>query len=137
MPKVYFRGEEIPVELGENLRDALLRADRARGPSKHRLTPHNDGARMVNCLGLGTCGTCAVQVRGADDSAPLLSAPTARERWRLTFPPHDSPPSDSAKGMRLACQARVQGDVHVRKFAGFWGPHTEDSAEDFPEEGNA
>jgi len=45
---------------------------------------------------------------------------TRRERWRLGFPPHDA---DS--GLRLACQTRVEGDLTVTKFPGFWGQHTD------------
>jgi ferredoxin len=91
------------VQSGELLRTALLR----RG-----LSPHNNNSQLINCRGLGTCGTCAVEVRGAVEPAEA----SARERLRLSFPPHELRPN-----LRLACQCVVRGDVVVSKFEGFWG----------------
>ena len=91
------------VQRGELLRTALLR----RG-----LSPHNNNSQLINCRGLGTCGTCAVEVRGAVEPAEA----SQRERLRLSFPPHELRPH-----LRLACQCRVHGDVVVSKFEGFWG----------------
>ena len=91
------------VQRGELLRTALLR----RG-----LSPHNNNSQLINCRGLGTCGTCAVEVRGAVEPAEA----SQRERLRLSFPPHELRPK-----LRLACQCRVHGDVVVSKFEGFWG----------------
>jgi ferredoxin len=105
MPTVRFRGTEIDCEEGAILRDVLLDAGES---------PHNGRADLLNCRGHGTCGTCAVAVDGP------VSEPTGRERRRLDFPPHDL---DS--GLRLSCQTRVEGDVTVEKFDGFWGQHTE------------
>jgi ferredoxin len=106
MPTVRYRGEEIPCERGAVLRDVLLAADQS---------PHNGGANVLNCRGLGSCGTCAVSVRG-----PVTDR-TARERARLSVPPHDP-----AAGLRLACQTRVLDDVTVEKHPGFWGHRVED-----------
>jgi ferredoxin len=103
---VRFGEVEIEVERGRNLRKALKAAG---------LAPHNGHAGWLNCRGFGTCGTCAVAVEGP------VSPPTRRERWRLGFPPHDR-----EAGLRLACQCRVEGDLVVHKFAGFWGQHVED-----------
>ena len=91
------------VQRGELLRTALLR----RG-----LSPHNNNSQLINCRGLGTCGTCAVEVRG--DVEPRDAS--QRERLRLSFPPHELRPN-----LRLACQCVVRGDVVVSKFEGFWG----------------
>ncbi len=52
------------------------------------------------CGGEGTCGKCRVRARGA------LSPITDSERHQLGA-------RSAAAGFRLACQARVQGDVHV------------------------
>ena len=93
----------IDVQRGELLRTALLR----RG-----LSPHNNNSQLINCRGLGTCGTCAVEVRGAVEPAGA----SQRERLRLSFPPHELRPH-----LRLACQCTVHGDVVVSKFEGFWG----------------
>lgn len=106
MPTVTYRGAEVECEEGAVLRDVLLAAG---------LTPHNGAADSLNCRGFGTCGTCAVAV---DGDADAVSEPTARERRRLSFPPHDP---DS--GLRLACQTEVYGDIAVEKGDGFWGQH--------------
>ncbi|MFB6173065.1 MAG: 2Fe-2S iron-sulfur cluster-binding protein [Halobacteriales archaeon] len=105
MPTVRFRGHEIDCEEGAVLRDVLLAAGE---------TPHNGRADALNCRGHGTCGTCAVAVEGA------VSDMGARERHRLSVPPHDPD-----AGLRLACRATVEGDVTVRKHPGFWGQHVD------------
>ena len=40
---------------------------------------------------------------------------TKVEKWRLSFPPHKG-----EVGKRLACQAKVEGNVVVRKGDGFF-----------------
>ena len=54
------------------------------------------------CGGRGFCGRCAVQVVSGS-----LSAPTVAEENKILG-------TDRAKGLRLACQARIQGDVDIR-----------------------
>lgn len=98
---IHFEGRAIPCEEGDRLRLVLLRAG---------VSPHNGQAQWLNCRGNGTCGTCAVQVEGP------VSGMGPREKARLSFPPHTL-----AAGLRLACQARVLGDVTVTKHEGFWG----------------
>ena len=80
----------LQAERGTTLRTALLQAG---------VTPHNGRAALINCRGLGTCGTCAVQVKGAVEPGQW----TQQERLRLHFPPH-SPPGNLQ--LRLACQVR-------------------------------
>ncbi|CAI50550.1 ferredoxin (2Fe-2S) [Natronomonas pharaonis DSM 2160] len=104
MPTVTAFGREIECEEGAILRDILLNAG---------LSPHNGRSDLLNCRGLGTCGTCAVEIDGA------VSNIGRRERSRLAVPPHDP-----ESGLRLACQTRVLGDVTVTKYPGFWGQHT-------------
>ena len=103
MPTVRFADRSISCPAGTNLRRLLL---------DHGLSPHNGRARLLNCRGLGTCGTCAVGVEGA------VNEPTAVERWRMSVPPHRP-----AAGLRLACQCRVEGDLVLTKYPGFWGQH--------------
>lgn len=105
MPTITFRDREIECAAGTILRDALLDAG---------LSPHNGRANAINCHGLGSCGTCAVAVTGE------VNEPTRREGVRLSVPPHDP-----GSGLRLACQTRVEGDVTVEKWPGFWGQHTD------------
>lgn len=99
---VYFDGQQIEANIGENLRSALLR---------HNCSPHN-AKSFISCQGLGSCGTCAIEV--VDGDAGVV---THMERWRLRFPPH----KDGPNPMRLACQVTVAEDLKIRKHMGFWG----------------
>eukprot|EP00937_MAST-01D_sp_MAST-1D-sp2_P005301 g5301.t1 len=70
---------------------------------------------------MGTCGTCAVVVEGAEGCTTPMGT---RERVRLSLPPHSGATSDGARGaLRLACQCALlpDADVRVAKPAGFWG----------------
>ena len=102
---------------GETLRTSALR----RGV----VSPHNGRSRLINCRGLGTCGTCAVEISAGGEVRP--EARNRIEDLRLSLPPHGGlglgeggsgrrPPS-----LRLACQVQVFGDVTVVKRTGFWG----------------
>jgi ferredoxin len=101
LPTVRFAGREIQCPLGANLRMVLLRA---------RLPLYSGVARAIHCRGMGTCGTCAVRLDGK------VSEPTKRELLRLGFPPHER-----ERGLRLACQCSVLGDLEVTKYPGLWG----------------
>jgi ferredoxin len=101
MPRIRFHGFVLNCEQGENVRQILRR---------NGLPPYNGSARFLNCRGLGTCGTCAVEIKGA------VSTRTRVEKWRLNFPPHKE-----ENGLRLACQCNILGDIEVKKYKGFWG----------------
>ncbi len=105
MPVVTFEGTELECESGALLRTVLLEAGES---------PHNGRSQLLNCRGFGTCGTCAVEI---DGPVPPLND---REERRLSFPPHDL-----ESGLRLACQVRVEDDLTVRKYDGFWGQHVD------------
>ncbi|CAM6089326.1 unnamed protein product [Calypogeia fissa] len=105
MVSVQFRGNEIKVPKGEVLRTALL---------QHGLSPHNEGAVVINCRGAGTCGTCAVQIEGSVKPETW----GMQETVRLNFPPH-RPPQNS--NLRLACQVLLDGHVKLTKYDKFWG----------------
>ncbi len=107
MPVVTFDGTDLECESGANLRTVLLEAG---------TTPHNGLSQYANCRGLSTCGTCAVEIEGEGAGGELTSG----ERRRLSIPPHDL-----ESGLRLACQVRVEDDMTVRKYDGFWGQHVE------------
>jgi ferredoxin len=113
MPRICFRhadlrdqDRDIDCPAGANLRMVLLRA---------RLPLYTVVARALHCRGRGTCGTCAVQVEGS------VSAPTAAEQRRLRLPPHTPD-----RGLRLACQCSVLGDLVVTKHEGLFGQHVDD-----------
>ena len=102
-----FRGKEIRAKPGQRLRTALLLGGES---------PHNGGANAINCRGLGTCGTCAVEIVPSGAVTPRDW--TDAERIRLNFPPHGPP--GNAK-LRLSCQVRLGGDCEVVKRDKFWG----------------
>ncbi|HMM12422.1 MAG TPA: 2Fe-2S iron-sulfur cluster-binding protein [Bacteroidales bacterium] len=103
MPTIKFRNKTIHCQHGANLRETL---------NLQGLSPHNGTSRFFNCLGSGTCGTCAVKIEG------LVSETTKAEKMRLSLPPHRP-----ENGLRLACQVRVLGDIKVEKGEGFWGQY--------------
>ncbi|MBI1240314.1 2Fe-2S iron-sulfur cluster-binding protein [Umezakia ovalisporum] len=101
MPKVKAQGQTIECDVGANLRGVLL---------QNGIDLYNGGAKLINCRGIGSCGTCAVKVEGE------VSAANWRDKARRSLPPH-SPTTE----LRLACQTEVLGDVRVTKYDGFWG----------------
>lgn len=101
MPKVLAQGKTIECNTRANLRKVLL---------SNGIDLYNGGANVINCRGIGSCGTCAVKVEGE------VSPVNWRDKARRSLPPH-SPTAE----LRLACQTQVLGDVKVTKFDGFWG----------------
>ncbi len=96
--------------------DAQTNRARVSFPSRGAVTSAPIGATLLEalgglettfyapCAGRGTCGKCRVIASG--DLAP----PTAAERAHLTQ-------EELASGVRLACQARLQGDAIVSPAA--------------------
>ena len=111
--------KEIDVKDGEILRSALL---------KRGVSPHNGNSRLINCRGLGTCGTCAVEITPASKGGIIPMERSVKENLRLSFPPHNS--ASQAPNLRLACQVQICDDVTVVKRDGFWG-QGENLAEEF------
>ncbi|HBE67156.1 MAG TPA: (2Fe-2S)-binding protein [Planctomycetaceae bacterium] len=110
MPQITFANRTIACTKGENLRTVLMREG---------LPLYNGAAKQIHCRGIGTCGTCAVELAASaanSNEQELVSSPTLVERVRLVVPPHVG-----SSGLRLACQCRVFGDITVTKHAGLWG----------------
>lgn len=101
MPQVIAQGQTIKCSPKTNLRSCLLR---------NGIELYNGGAKVINCRGIGTCGTCAVYIEGE------VNQPNWKDKARRSLPPH-SP----TRELRLACQTRVLGDLKVTKYDGFWG----------------
>ena len=99
--KIVFMDQVLEAKAGENLRSCLMR---------NHLSPHNDSARFLNCKGIGTCGTCAVEVLEG-----TLPPAEGFELLRLSLPPHHN------SNRRLACKIQVHSDLVVKKCPGFWG----------------
>ena len=110
MPSIQFAGKTIECDRADNLRSVLMRHK----PSM-KGDLYNGAAGLTHCRGLGTCGTCAVEVQGE------LTPVTRVEKWRLGFPPHRP-----SAGLRLACQACVLGDLVIKKHPGMWGHRVSD-----------
>jgi ferredoxin len=72
---------------------------------ENKVDLYNGAAKVINCQGLGTCGTCAVEIEGS------VSKPSAMEQLRAPL----------LKDRRLACQTSVLGDILVKKYQGLWG----------------
>ncbi|MBW4486487.1 MAG: (2Fe-2S)-binding protein [Trichocoleus desertorum ATA4-8-CV12] len=105
MPQITAQGKTFICDRGANLRQVLL---------QNNVALHNGNASFINCHGLGSCGTCAVEVEGE------VAEPNWRDRTRRSLPPHDT-----SQNRRLACQTKVLGDIRVTKFDGFWGQGTQ------------
>ena len=101
MPTVTAQGKTFECEMGANLRKVLL---------KHGIELYNGQAKIINCRGIGTCGTCSVHIVGP------VSEVNWRDRTRRLLPPHDP-----ERDLRLACQTRVLGDIRITKYEEFWG----------------
>ncbi len=101
MPTIKAEGKIITCEYGANLRKVLL---------ENGVNLYNGNSKYINCRGIGTCGTCAIEIEGE------VSPPNWKDKTRRSLPPH-SP----SKNRRLACQTKVLGDLKITKYDGFWG----------------
>jgi ferredoxin len=70
--KVQAQGKTFECDRGANLRQVLL---------KNGIDLYNGNAKVINCHGLGTCGTCAVTIEGL----PILPHLTAVCPAKLKF----------------------------------------------------
>lgn len=104
MPTITIGQKTITSPPGANLRRVLL---------EHGVQLYNGQAKYINCRGIGTCGTCAVEIDGE------VSAPNWKDKARRSLPPHNP-----GRNLRLACQTKVLGDIRVKKYDGFWGQGT-------------
>lgn len=101
MPQVTAQGKTFEVPYEANLRESLLDQD---------VDLYNGAAKLLNCHGHSSCGSCLVRVEG------MVSEPTEIEQLRMAIPPHSQ-----HHDRRLACQVKVLGDVKVTKFDGHFG----------------
>ena len=101
MPTVTVREKTFTCEFGANLRRVLL---------KHKINLYNGKSTIINCRGIGSCGTCAVEIIGK------VSPANWKDKARRSLLPHSL-----EQNRRLACQTEVLGDIEVIKYDGFWG----------------
>ena len=110
MPTITAQGKTFHCKTGTNLRQVLM---------KNGIDLYSPKANYVNCMGIGTCGTCAVKIDATSSSAVsegTISEVNWRDTARRSLPPHSLD-----KPLRLACQTQVLGDIKITKFKGFWG----------------
>ena len=112
MPKVTFVNEkqEIEVPAGANLREEARKAG---------IQLYKGPFRLLNCHGLGLCGTCRVLItKGIENTNKL----TTREylKFKTVVPtggvPDPIPPLayvGHEDTMRLACCTTIHGDIEV------------------------
>ena len=115
--------KSIHIQKGELLRSAMLKSGHS---------PHNGRSRLINCRGLGTCGTCAVEIYCSSDASIEPHERSRKEEIRLSFPPHGS--ASQSPYLRLACQVQVFDDIVLKKRTGFWGQGTDEVEEPFDAE---
>lgn len=110
MPTITAQGKTFQCETGANLRQVLM---------ENEIDLYSPRANYVNCMGIGTCGTCAVRIESVT-SGKAVSDTNWRDRARRSLPPHHAD-----KPLRLACQTKVLKDIRVTKYKGFWGHQDE------------
>lgn len=122
MPIVKFTKEnkEIEVPVGSNLRAEAIKA----GINVHQGFNGIGAAanKFVNCKGWGQCGTCRVSITsGAENVSEMGIVEKARFKYPIPTPvtPGGLDPIPcmafigNEETMRLACQAKVNGDIEV------------------------
>jgi ferredoxin len=91
--------KEIQVPAGSNLRREAMAAGVGLYPGVNK---------VLNCHGLGHCGSCRVLVtRGMENTSPMGFMERLRLRFSMAYIGNEST-------MRLACQTQVNGDVEVQ-----------------------
>jgi ferredoxin len=122
MPVIKFVKEkkEIEVPVGANLRAEAVKAGINMNCIISGISQGIDNfservSRVLNCHGLGLCGTCRVKItQGMENTGPM----TVREKLKFKYLPVPDPlPCLAYLGnedtMRLACMTRVEGDITV------------------------
>ena len=100
MPVVTFVNEkkEIQVPEGANLRREAMKAGIQLYPHIHRL---------LNCHGLGQCGSCRVLItKGAENASKMTTLEQLRLKASMAYIGHEDT-------MRLSCKTKVNGDMTV------------------------
>lgn len=106
MPEVHFarQGIKVQVPMGTSIREAAKRI---------KLPLEAGVFRLINCYGHGVCGECCVIVmEGAENLTPVTEGEETYKRPR-NLRQQTGFGLVQEDGERLACQARVLGDVKV------------------------
>lgn len=118
MPLVKFTKEkkEIEVPVGANLRNEAIKAGINLNQGLNGLGASVN--RIMNCKGMGMCGTCRVLItEGIENTNKLTMAEWVKFKTVIPTPVPDPIPALAYIGheeeMRLACCTVVQGDITV------------------------
>ena len=118
MPIVKFTKEkkEIEVPVGANLRNEAIKAGINLNQGLNGMGSSIN--RIMNCKGMGMCGTCRVLITaGIDNTNKLTMAEWVKFKTVIPTPIPDPIPALAYIGheeeMRLACCTVVQGDITV------------------------
>jgi ferredoxin len=113
MPIVNFVKEKKQVEVPEG---ANLRREAMKAGVRIYNGLNGFGARInevVNCHGLGHCGSCRVLVtKGQEHASQMSLMEKARLKFSLAYIGHE-------EEMRLSCQVKVMGDMDVETCPDF------------------
>ena len=104
MPKVTFVNEKVEIEVphGANLRQEARKAG---------ISVYKGLNKILNCRGLGLCGTCKVYIKKGMEN---LSPRTMREKIKFNlFPLSMLAAIGHEDEIRLSCQVQVNGDCTV------------------------
>jgi ferredoxin len=114
MPVIKFirENKEIEVNKGTNLRKAAMKIGVNLYPGINGFGASMN--KVINCHGLGTCGTCRVNiVKGMENTNKM----SVMEWAKFKVPVPDPLPAFAFIGneetMRLACKTTVEGDIEV------------------------
>ena len=122
MPVIKFTKEkkEIEVPIGSNLRQEAMKAN----VNVHQgVNGFGAGINQVlNCHGLGQCGTCRVSITSGMENASKMGL-AEKTRFRVPIPTPITPGGldpmpclafvGNEETMRLACKVTVNGDMEV------------------------
>lgn len=106
MPKVNFVKEKVTVEAadGEDIRTVAR---------KNGVQLYSGPHKVVNCMGLGMCGSCNVIVKNGSENCSKKGFRELINKWinpLLGLKMLSNPEED----VRLGCQTQVNGDVDVQ-----------------------
>ena len=108
MPTINFVNEKVTAEAqpGEDIRTVAM---------KNGVQLYEGPHKVVNCMGFGLCGSCSVSVRnGSGNCTPRTLRERFVAKWLTPVPVFLLKLiSNPDKDVRLACQAKVTGDVEV------------------------
>lgn len=116
MPIVNFVTEKKQVQVpeGANLRKEALKAGVKLYNGMNGLGAGLN--EILNCHGLGTCGTCRVLItKGIEHASPM----GLLEKANLRAGPAAFAYIGNEERMRLACQVKIQGDMDVETRPSF------------------